>query len=45
MAQNTREDMRADLEHGLQQAEAARKAARARLREIQKKLIIRREDD
>lgn len=45
LAQNTREDMRADLEHGLQQAEAARKAARARLREIQKKLIIRREDD
>ena len=45
LAQNTREDMRADLERGLQQAEAARKAARARLREIQKKLIIRREDD
>lgn len=45
LAQNTREDMRADLERGLQQAEAARKAAHARLREIQKKLIIRREDD
>lgn len=45
LAQNTREDMRADLERGLQQAEAARKAARARLREIQKKLIVHREDD
>ena len=45
LAQNTREDMRADLERGLQQAEATRKAAHARLREIQKKLIIRREDD
>lgn len=45
LAQNTQEDMRTDLEHRLQQAETARKAARARLREIQKKLIIRREDD
>ena len=45
LTQNTREDMRADLERRLQQAESARKAARARLREIQKKLIIRREDD
>lgn len=45
MARNTREDVRSDLEQGLQQAVAARKAARAHLREIQKKLIIRREDD
>lgn len=45
MARNTREDIQSDLELGLQQAVAARKAARARLREIQKKLIIRREDD
>lgn len=45
MARNTRKDVRNDLELGLQQAVAARKATRDRLREIQKKLIIHREDD
>lgn len=44
LTRNTRADLRADLELALHQAVAARKEARARLREIQRKFIVRRAD-